>query len=114
MSIFIQFFKATAILSDVLHIAVWGVWIALCASGLLKIHEIDPYFSGWRAAIFYGTPFVMIAVLVGDALRLWFADEKHRMLWLSMVIRTISVLMLIIAAGALLGPRLYQIYYGEF
>ena len=45
---------------------------------------------------------------------LWFADEKHRMLWLSMVIRTVSVLMLIVVAGTLLGPRLYQIYYGEF
>ena len=114
MSVFIKFFKAAAILSDGLHIVVWLLWIALCASGLLKIHEIDPDFSGGRAAIFYGTPFVMIAVLVGDALRLWFADEKHRMLWLSMVLRTVSVVMLIVVAGSLLGPRLYQIYYGEF
>ena len=114
MSIFIKFFKAAAILSDGLHVAVWLLWIALCASGLLKIHEIDPDFSGVRAAIFYGTPFVMIAVLICDALRLWFADEKHRMLWLSMVIRTVSVLMPIVVAGTLLGPRLYQIYYGEF
>ena len=68
MSIFIKFFKAAAILSDGLHVAVWLLWIALCASGLLKIHEIDPDFSGLRAIIFYGMPFVMIAVLIGGNL----------------------------------------------
>ena len=114
MSFLIKFFKATAILSDGLHVVVWLLWIVLWASGLLKIREIDPDFSGWRAAIFYGMPFVMIAALIADALRLWFASEKHRMLWLSMMIRTVSVIMLIVVAASLLGPRIHQIYYGEF
>ncbi|MBS1371124.1 MAG: hypothetical protein HPZ91_14325 [Lentisphaeria bacterium] len=114
MSILIKFFKATAILSDLMHIVVWLIWLAICASGLLKVREIDPEFTGWRVAAFYGLPFIMIGALVYDALRLWFADEKHRMLWLSMLIRTCSVVTLIAVAACLVGPMLYKIYYGEF
>lgn len=36
------------------------------------------------------------------------------MLWLSMLIRTFSVIMLIVVAGILLGPAFRRIYYGDF
>ena len=43
-------------------------------------------------------------------------DTKKRLLRIARnrVLRTVSVVMLIVVAGSLLGPRLYQIYYGEF
>ncbi|MDR0933128.1 MAG: hypothetical protein LBM70_08955 [Victivallales bacterium] len=113
MGILIKFFKATAILSDVLHLAVWLIWIAICASGILKTTEIDPDFSGWRVMLFYGLPGVIVLLLLFDALRLWFASEQHRMLWLSMLIRTISVVTLIVVVGCLIAPTLHRIYYGN-
>jgi hypothetical protein len=63
--------------------------------------------------LFYTLPCIMLALLVYDALRLWFADEKHRMLWLSMLLRTLSVVMLLSVVILLLGPALYRIYYGD-
>ncbi|MBS5529429.1 hypothetical protein KH017_01450 [bacterium] len=114
MSTLIKFFKIAAILSDSLHFFVWILWLAVCASGLLKLHDINPELAGWHLGVFYGLPAVMMALLVYDALRLWLADEKHRMLWLSMLIRTFSVIMLIVVAGILLGPAFRRIYYGDF
>ena len=85
------------------------------AGGLCKrAPEINPELAGWHLGVFYGLPAVMMALLVYDALRLWLADEKHRMLWLSMLIRTFSVIMLIVVAGILLGPAFRRIYYGDF
>lgn len=114
MSGLIKFFKAAAILADAMHFAVWTLWLAVCLGGILKPREINPELGGWTLRLFYGLPFLMLGMLVYDALRLGFADEKHRMLWLSMLIRTLSVVMLLLVAVLLLGPALHRIYYGEF
>lgn len=113
MSGLIKLFKATAILADGLHFVFWVLWLAICASGVLRLSQINPDLTGWMLVLFYGLPCVMLALLVYDALRLWLADEKHRMLWLSMLIRTLSVLMLLSVAILLLGPALHRIYYGD-
>lgn len=114
MSGLIKFFKAAAILADAMHIVVWALWLAVCLGGILKLREINPALDGWALRLFYGLPFLMLGLLAYDALRLWFADEKHRMLWLSMLIRTLSVVLLLAVAALLLGPALHRIYYGEF
>ncbi len=114
MSGLIRFFKLSAMFADALHFVFWIIWLLICSSGLLKMHEINPALAGWRLVLFYGLPFVMMGLLAYDVRRLWVADEKHRKLWLSLVIRTVSVLLMLTIAGLLLGPALYQIYYGEF
>lgn len=113
MSGLIKLFKAAAILADGLHFIVWVLWLAICASGIMPLEKLNPALTGWMLGLFYGLPCIMLALLVYDALRLWFADEKHRMLWLSMLLRTLSVVMLLCVAILLLGPALHQIYYGD-
>lgn len=113
MSGLIKLFKATAILADVMHFVFWVLWLGICLSGSLPLQKLNPELHGWLLGLFYGLPCVMLALLVYDALRLWFADERHRMLWLSLLIRTLSVVMLLSAAILLLGPALHQIYYGD-
>ncbi|MPN00933.1 hypothetical protein SDC9_148131 [bioreactor metagenome] len=94
-----------------MHFVFWVLWLVICAGGFLKLHEINPALSGWKLGLFYGAPCAMLLLLIYDALRLWFADEKRRMLWLSMLIRFFSVVMLLAVAALLLGPALYRIYY---
>ena len=110
----VKIFKAAAILCDVMHLVFWVLWLALCLSGLLKLHQINPALTGKMLWLFYGLPGVTMGLLVYDTMRLWLADERHRMLWLSLLIRTFSVVALLAAAGILLGPALYRIYYGGF
>lgn len=111
MSGLIKLFKAAAILADAMHFAFWILWLVICAGGFLNLRGINPALNGWKLVLFYGVPCVMLLLLIYDALRLWLADEKHRMLWLSMLIRTFSVVMLMAVAALLLGPALYRIYY---
>lgn len=114
MSGLVKLFKATAILADALHFIVWVLWLAICMSGFLQLHEINPALTGWMLGLFYGLPCVMLALLIYDALRLALADEKHRRLWLSMLIRTLSLVLLLSVVVMLLGPALHRIYYGDF